>query len=144
MERANCDIKDMLIAWMSDNDTRDSTVGLTFVQFQKNSSHHTGIKRSPFAALFGADAKVGLTSSSLPQDVIARLQTEDDLLSAVSHPNPVEQSCEEAETVPVSPISVRQEKLGCRERERACMRARDAQFQQAERMCFLVCKAEAM
>ena len=65
MERANCDIKDMLIAWMSDNDTRDWTVGLKFVG-QKNSSHHTGIKRSPFAALFGADAKVGLTSSSLP------------------------------------------------------------------------------
>ena len=38
VERANCDIKDMLIAWMSDNDTRDSTVGFTFVQFQKNSS----------------------------------------------------------------------------------------------------------
>ncbi|XP_041357785.1 KRAB-A domain-containing protein 2-like [Gigantopelta aegis] len=83
VERANCDIKDMLIAWMSDNDTRDWTVGLKFVQFQKNSSHHTRIKRSPFAALFGADAKVGLTSSSLPQDVIARLQTEDALLSAV-------------------------------------------------------------
>ncbi|XP_041356808.1 KRAB-A domain-containing protein 2-like [Gigantopelta aegis] len=107
VERANCDIKYMLTAWMSDSDTRDWTDGLKFVQFQKNSSHHTGIKRSPFAALFGADAKVGLTSSSLPQDVIARLQTEDDLLSAVSHPNPVEQSSEEAEPVPVSPISIR-------------------------------------
>ncbi|XP_041347189.1 KRAB-A domain-containing protein 2-like, partial [Gigantopelta aegis] len=105
VERANCDIKDMLIAWMSDNDTQDWTVGLKFVQFQKNSSHHTGIKRSPFDALFGADAKVGLTSSSLPQDVIARLQTEDDILSAVFHPNPFEQSSEEAEPVPVSPIS---------------------------------------
>ncbi|XP_041367023.1 KRAB-A domain-containing protein 2-like [Gigantopelta aegis] len=125
VERANCDIKDMLIAWMSDNDTRDWTV----VQFQKNSSHHTGIKRSPFAALFGADAKVGLTSSSLPQDVTARLQTEDDLLSAVSHPNPVEQSSEEAEPVPVSPISVRQEEISLQRES-----ARDAQFQQAERM----------
>ena len=38
VERANCDIKDMLIAWMSDNDTRNWTVGLKFVQFQKNSS----------------------------------------------------------------------------------------------------------
>ena len=137
VERANCDIKDLLIAWMSDNDTWDWTDGLKFVQFQKNSSHHTGIKRSPFPALFGADAKVGLTSSSLPHDVIARLQTEDDLLSAVSHPNPVEQSSEEAETVPVSPISVRQEEIRLqreRERERERESARDAQFQQAERM----------
>ena len=108
VERANCDIKHMLIAWMSVNDTQGWTVGLKFVQFQKNSSHHTGIKRSPFTALFGADAKVGLTSSSLPQYFIARLQTEGDLLSAASHPNPVKQSSEEAETVPVSPISSRQ------------------------------------
>ena len=48
VERANCDIKDVLIAWTSDNDW---TVRLKFVQFQKNSSHHTGIKRSPFATL---------------------------------------------------------------------------------------------
>ena len=109
LEIVNCDINDMLIAWMSDNDARDWTVGLKSVQFQNNSSHHTGIKCSPFAALFGADAKVGLASSSLPQDVIARLQTEDDLLSAVSHPNPVEQSSDEAETVPDSLIFVRQD-----------------------------------
>ncbi|KAK3863131.1 hypothetical protein Pcinc_031073 [Petrolisthes cinctipes] len=36
---------------------------------------------SPFAALFGSDAKVGLTTSALPHDVIHRLQSEDDLLS---------------------------------------------------------------
>ena len=63
------------------------------------------------------------------------MQTEDDHLSEVSHPNPVEQSSEEAETVPVSPISVRQEEIRLqRERERERERERDAQFQQAERM----------
>ncbi|KAK3884477.1 hypothetical protein Pcinc_011246 [Petrolisthes cinctipes] len=71
----------MLVAWLSDNNTTDWTVGLKFVQFQKNSSYHSGIKRSPFAALFGSDAKVGLTTSALPHDVIHRLQSEDDLLS---------------------------------------------------------------
>ena len=76
-----------------------------------------------------------MTSSSLPQEIIARLKTEDDLLSAVSHPNPVEQSSEEAEPVPVpvSPISVRQEHIKL-QRERERKGARDAQFQQAERM----------
>ncbi|XP_064080656.1 KRAB-A domain-containing protein 2-like [Macrobrachium nipponense] len=74
VERANCDIKDMLVAWLSDNNTTDWTVGLKFVQFQKNSSYHSGIRRSPFAALFGSDAKVGLTTSALPHDVIHRLQ----------------------------------------------------------------------
>ena len=61
------------------------------------------------------------------------MKTEDDLLSAVSHPHPVEQSSEEAEAVPVSPISVRQEDIRLqRDRERES--ARDVQFQQAERM----------
>ena len=79
VERANCDIKDMLVAWLSDNNTTDWTVGLKFVQFQKNSSFHSGIQRSPFTALFGSDAKVGLTTSALPHDVIHRLQSEDDV-----------------------------------------------------------------
>ena len=35
VERANCDIKDMLVAWLSDNNTTDWTVGLKFVQFPK-------------------------------------------------------------------------------------------------------------
>ena len=83
VERANCDIKDMLVAWLGDNDTTDWTIGLKFVQFQKNASHHSGIKCSPFAALLGADAKMGLTSSSLPHEVLSKLQSEDDLLARV-------------------------------------------------------------
>ncbi|KAK6178643.1 hypothetical protein SNE40_011172 [Patella caerulea] len=37
VERANGDIKDMLVAWMGDNNTNDWSVGIKFVQFQKNS-----------------------------------------------------------------------------------------------------------
>ncbi|XP_064082882.1 KRAB-A domain-containing protein 2-like [Macrobrachium nipponense] len=84
VERANCDIKDMLVDWLSDNNTTDWRVGLKFVQFQKNSSYHSGIRRSPFAALFGSDAKVGLTTSAIPHDVIHRLQSEDDLLAVIT------------------------------------------------------------
>ena len=48
-------------------------------------------------------------------------------LSAVSHPNLVEQSTEEAEPVPVSPDSVRHGHIRLqRERERACQRCPDA------------------
>ena len=66
-----CDIKDLLIAW------------LEVVQFQKNNSHHSGIKCSPFAALFGSDAKIGLSSTDFLQEIIERLQTEDDLVAAI-------------------------------------------------------------
>ena len=46
VERANGDIKDMLVAWMGDNSTADWSTGIKFVQFQKNSSLHSGIKSS--------------------------------------------------------------------------------------------------
>ena len=53
VERLNCDVKDMLIAWLGDNST-DWPVGLRFVQFQKNctSSYHSGIKQTPYKALY--------------------------------------------------------------------------------------------
>ena len=44
VERANSDIKDMLISWLSDNNTRDWVSGIKFVQFYKNSAHHAGIQ----------------------------------------------------------------------------------------------------
>lgn len=81
VERANGDIKDMLVAWMGDNKTNDWTIGLKFVQFQKNSSLHAGIQRSPYMAMFGCDAKVGLSSSTLPTEVLGRLQSEEELLA---------------------------------------------------------------
>jgi hypothetical protein len=48
VERANQDVRDMLIAWQKQNQTKKWSEGLRFVQFQKNSSHHVGIKRSPY------------------------------------------------------------------------------------------------
>ena len=70
VEKANSDIKDILVAWMSDNNTQDWTVGLKFVQQQKNSAHPAGINRTPYNAMFGEDPKVGLTSSSLPPEIL--------------------------------------------------------------------------
>ena len=42
------------------------------------------IKCSPFAALLGADPNIGLTLSSLPPEIITRLQTKDDMLAAMA------------------------------------------------------------
>ncbi|XP_068223541.1 uncharacterized protein [Palaemon carinicauda] len=81
VERANGDIKDMLMAWMAENDSQDWPTGIRFVQFQKNSALHSGIKCSTYSAMFGCEARVGLTTSSLAMEVIARMETEDDLLA---------------------------------------------------------------
>ena len=86
VERANGDIKDMLVAWMSDNNTQDWTVGLKFVQQQKNCAHHAGINLTPYKAMFGEDPKVDLTSSSLPPELLETLQSEDDLLALLQPP----------------------------------------------------------
>ena len=66
VERANGDIKDMLISWMNDNDTNDWSVGIKFVQFYKNSSLHSGIKRTPYSAMFGCEAKVYRVNIFIP------------------------------------------------------------------------------
>ena len=61
VERANADIKEMIISWMNDNNTTQWSEGLRFVQFQKNRSHHRVIDqppyKPPYKALFGADPK---------------------------------------------------------------------------------------
>ena len=51
--RANGNIKDMLAAWMGDNNTNDWIVGIKFVNFMKHSAHHAGIQRSTGKAMFG-------------------------------------------------------------------------------------------
>ena len=69
----------MLICWMDDNST-DWTTEIKCVQFMKNYSHHIGIGMSPFKAMFGVEAKVGLRSSTFPNEVIDMTETEEDLL----------------------------------------------------------------
>src|ERR1051325_8704923 len=74
----------MLIAWLGDNNCSDWPVGLKFVQFSKNSSFHSGIKQSPYMAMFGSDPRVGLRSIALPTEILERMVSEDDLISAFS------------------------------------------------------------
>ena len=61
-------------------------IRIKFVQFQKNTAHHVGIKCSTYSALFGCDARIGLISLSLPQEIIERMQSEDDLIALVTAP----------------------------------------------------------
>ena len=70
----------MVIAWMLDNNTTNWTHGLRFVQFAKNSSLNSGIGLTPFKAMFGQDAQVGLESTTLPPEIMELVHTEEDLL----------------------------------------------------------------
>lgn len=104
MERANFDIKDILVACMSGNNTQDWTVGLEFVQQQKNCAHHAGINRIPYKAMFGEDHKVGLTSSGLAPEILERLKSEDDILAVLQPPSSINtESTSEETDVQISP-----------------------------------------
>ena len=69
---------------MIDN-TQDRSVGIKFVQFDYNSSYHSVRKRSLYSAMFDCEARIGLTSSSLPNRIISTVETEEDLLSTLSN-----------------------------------------------------------
>ena len=83
VERTNGDIKDTLVAWLADTDMHDWVTGIKFVQFQKNSAYHSGIKRSPYSVLLGEEARVALTTSFLPQEVLSKLDSVEDLLAVI-------------------------------------------------------------
>src|ERR1700761_5620975 len=84
VERLNCDVKDMLIAWLGDNHSTDWPLGLKFVQFSKNISYHSRIQQTPYKALFGVSPRVGLRSTDLPTEILERMSCEEDLFAAVS------------------------------------------------------------
>ncbi|XP_063599492.1 KRAB-A domain-containing protein 2-like [Penaeus indicus] len=111
VERASGDIKDMLHAWMADK-THDWSVGLRFVEYQ-HAAHHSGIKRTPFEALFGTDSGVLLASSSLPLEALERLQSEGDFLALFASPSEDELLAQDPQPPPASaaPAPTSQPKL---------------------------------
>ncbi|XP_025412805.1 KRAB-A domain-containing protein 2-like [Sipha flava] len=80
IERANQDIESMIATWMETNDNAKWSESLRFVHVMKNSAFHSGIKRSPYEAMFGCTMKMGLATSSIPKNVITELINEDDLI----------------------------------------------------------------
>ncbi|XP_063594380.1 KRAB-A domain-containing protein 2-like [Penaeus indicus] len=125
---------------MGDNNTTDWSIGIKFVQFQKNSSLHAGIRRSPYAAMYGCEAKVGLTSSLLSDEVIQRMQCEDGLLAVLT----TGQNGEELGPVPSAELAEVHFDMECASPENDLSRkeniiaqrkgARTRQLAQAERM----------
>lgn len=79
VERSNQDVRDMLVAWMLDNNTKQWSDGLRFIQSKKNRALHEGIKKSPYEAMFGSKQRIGLADSSLESEVYDSLKTEEDL-----------------------------------------------------------------
>lgn len=83
VERANQDVENMLSAWMNDSNTTKWSEGLRYVQFMKNRAFHSGIKQSPYKAMFGAEPRVGLSTTSIPSELLKDIEDEEDLRNLV-------------------------------------------------------------
>lgn len=79
LERASRDVKNMIRAWMRSHRSRRWAEGLRFVQLARNQVFDVSLQQSPYEAMFGCKAKLGLYSSHLPRETVAVLQTEEEL-----------------------------------------------------------------
>ncbi|XP_068242301.1 uncharacterized protein [Palaemon carinicauda] len=127
VERANGDIKDMLVAWMADNNSTDWGTGIKFVQFSKNSAYHAGIKRSPYAAMFGVNARQE-TDANEPET-----EAEADINEPEREPPKAEMNESEQEPEPLSQHQTNLDQLHNSISSQR-LAASESQSQQAERM----------
>jgi len=79
VERSNQDVRDILVAWMSDNNTKTWSERLRFIQSKKNRALHSAIKTSSYEAMFGTAQRIGLEDSPLTEDMYSSIETEEDL-----------------------------------------------------------------
>ncbi|XP_045426183.1 KRAB-A domain-containing protein 2 [Lemur catta] len=79
LEQASHDVKNMVRAWMHSNYSRNWAEGLRFMQMVRNQAFDVSLQQSPYEAMFGCKAKLGLYSSNLPRETVAILQTEEEL-----------------------------------------------------------------
>ena len=77
VERSNQDIRDMLVVWMSDNNTKTWSEGLRFIQSKKNRALHSGIKTIPYEAMSGTEQRIGLGDSVFTEDMYSSIETEE-------------------------------------------------------------------
>lgn len=105
VERGNASVKDALVAWMRENQTTRWTAGLPFVQWGLNHTWHAAIKMTPYEAVFGEKARMGL-SATLPREFLCKItpgMMEEDYEEMVLR-EPV--TVDEEEPLDISPAAV--------------------------------------
>jgi len=73
VERSNQDVRDMLVAWMSDRNTKTWSEGLRFIQ----SKTHRALHKRPYGAMLGTAQRIGLGDSPLTEDMCSSIETEE-------------------------------------------------------------------
>jgi len=65
---------------MSDNNTKNWSEGLRFIQSKKNRALHSGMKTSPYKAMSGTAHRIGFGDSPLTEDMYCSIETEEELV----------------------------------------------------------------
>jgi hypothetical protein len=79
VERSSQVVRDMLVSWMSDKNSKTWSEGLRFILSKKNRAVHSVIKTSPYEAMFGTAQRIGLMESPLTEDMYSSIETEEEL-----------------------------------------------------------------
>ena len=87
VERDNQDIENMLTTWMQGNQSTSWSNGLKFIEFMKNRTCHSGIKRSLYEAMFGCAARVELSTTAILKEALNSLVEEDQLQNTLTAMN---------------------------------------------------------
>jgi hypothetical protein len=89
IERCNLDVQRMIACWLRDNEELNWVKALRYVQLQKNSREHSGIRGTPYKTVFGVDATRGIGMFGIPDDLLENFETEEQLEAAL---NPSEEN----------------------------------------------------
>lgn len=85
VERGNGQIKVMLDSWMRTRETTNWSLGIHFVQMEKNSAWHRGIHNAPYTVVFGHVVRRGLRAGALiPPELLKDVDDEDALTALLS------------------------------------------------------------
>ncbi|XP_064106794.1 KRAB-A domain-containing protein 2-like [Macrobrachium nipponense] len=95
VERANRDVEAILACWMKNNNTTQWSNGLRFVQWQKNTRFHSGIGRTPYEAMYGEKAHLGISAVNIPEEIMEGMETEEQLAEALCLLNEEDQNVEQ-------------------------------------------------
>lgn len=72
----------MIATWCSENNSKNWVDALPVIQAAKNRRYHSGIKRSPYEAMFGRTMTMGISDDPIAPEIAQNLHDEDDLLEA--------------------------------------------------------------
>ncbi|XP_064113585.1 uncharacterized protein LOC135220244 [Macrobrachium nipponense] len=84
-------------SWVKDNNTTQWSQGHRFVQWQKNTLFHSGIGRTPYEAMYGEKARLGISAANIPEEIMNDMEIEEQLAAALCLPNKEDQNIEQEE-----------------------------------------------